>query len=178
VPAAWQAILFGPAPDPAAVSALAHDPANESRVRALAFHWLRDRGFEIQRGLVLGIVIEVPLDRGLDVLAAYADGSVRYINHTGRMTFIEAGASSDANGQSQRLIALAGPVIARIGPWDQPRLPPPGQPNLRLTFIVSDGLYVGDGPFRTMEQDALAGPLVSQGTQLLGTVTRLAERAS
>ena len=76
-PADWQRWLFGPMQHPARIAALAADASAESRVRALAYNWLRAHGGETPRGLVLGVIIEVPLNPGLDVLAAYADGGVR-----------------------------------------------------------------------------------------------------
>ncbi len=166
-PADWQLLLFGPSQEPAKIAALAQDQSVESRARALAYNWLRTHGRETPKGVLLGVIIEVPLDHGLDVMAAYADGSVRYINQTGKMAIIEPGGLPDASAQAKRLIELAQPIVARIGPWDKARLPPPREPNIRLTFVVSDGLYFGEGPFKVMQQDALAGPLIQQGTHLL-----------
>lgn len=169
-PTDWQLVLFGDGQDPVRVDELAKDDRAESRVRALAFNWLCMHGRETPKGLVLGVIIEVPLDHGLDVLAAYADGSVRYINQTGKMAIIEPGALPDASRQAKRLVELAKPVVAQIGPWEKARLPPPAKPNIRLTFIVSDGLYFGEGPFQVMQHDAAAGPLIQQGSQLLQQV--------
>ena len=89
-PTDWQLVLFGDGQDPAKVDELAKDDRAESRVRALAFNWLRMHERETPKGVVLGVVIEVALDQGLDVLAAYADGSIRYINQTGKMAIIIA----------------------------------------------------------------------------------------
>ena len=77
----------------------------------------------------------------------------------------------EANVQAKRLIELAQPIVAQIGPWDKARLPPPARPNTRLTFIVSDGLYFGEGPFAVMQRDGLAGPLVLQGAHMLTLIT-------
>ncbi len=166
-PTAWQILLYGTEQNSAKINELALDAASESRIRALAFNWLRAHGQPTPKGIVLGVIIEVPLDGGLDVLAVYRDGSVRYINHSGRIAVFEPGAMEDANQRATRLTELAQPIVARIGPWDRARLPPPTRPNIRLTFLVSDGLYFGQGPFQTMQQDALAGPLIQQGTQLV-----------
>jgi hypothetical protein len=169
-PPAWEALLFEPAPDSAQLAALANDTAAESRVRALAFNRLRDLGSKPPKGVLFGVVVEVPLDKGLDALAAYADGRVRYINQTGKMAIVEPDGMPDANGAAKRLVELARPVIARIGLWDKPRLPPPARPNVRLTFIVSDGLYFGEGPFQALQRDALAGPLIQEASVLLKLV--------
>lgn len=166
----WQAALFADPPDHSRVAAIANDQARESRVRAIAYAWLRAHGHPTPRGVVLGVVIEVPMEQGLDVLAAYADGTVRYINQTGRMAIVEPGALPEAEQQAKRLIELSRQVVQQIGPWDKPRLPPPKPPEVRLTFIVSDGLYFGQGPFEHMHADARSGPLLQQGAQLLTTV--------
>jgi hypothetical protein len=59
------------------------------------------------------------------------------------------------------------PIVAAIGPWDKERLPPPEEGNIRMTFLVSDGLYFGEGPMGAMQQEPLASPLVSAATNLL-----------
>ena len=38
---------------------------------------------------VLGVVVEVPIERSHDALAAYADGSVRYLNHAGGASVVD-----------------------------------------------------------------------------------------
>jgi hypothetical protein len=60
--------------------------SNEARVRLWAWHNLRMLGKYPSPDLArqtLGVVIEVPYEDRLDVLAAYADGTARYINHQG-----------------------------------------------------------------------------------------------
>jgi hypothetical protein len=168
----WQKLLFGPAQSVAGVATLASDTTAESRVRALAYNWLRAHGERPPKGILLGVVIELPLDQGLDVLAAYADGSVRYINHSGKLAVIEPGGLPEANRRAKTLIELAQPIVDRIGPWEKARLPPPVKPNVRLTFVVSNGLHFGEGPFQAIQKDPLAGPLLEQGSQLLRFVVQ------
>jgi hypothetical protein len=170
-PVDWEALLYGPSPDPAAVAKLANDPDVESRVRALAFNWLHAHGQDVPKGIVLGVVIEVPLEGGLDVLAAYPDGSVRYLNQAGKVAVVEPDGLPDANQMAKDLIDLSQPIVARIGPWDKPRLPPPSAPDVRITFLVSDGLYFGQGPLEALSKDPLAGALLSKGAALLSKLT-------
>lgn len=62
--------------------------SNEARLRLWAWHSLRLLGKFPSPELakqVLGVVIEVPFGERSDILAAYADGSARYINHQGGM---------------------------------------------------------------------------------------------
>lgn len=169
-PADWQDLLFGASQDPAKIADLARDTTAESRVRALAYNWLRAHGQPAPKGAVLGVVVEMPFQHGLDVLAAYEDGGVRYINQSGKLVFVEPGALPKVNQLAKHLLALAQPIVARIGPWDKARLPPPKRPDVRITFIVSDGLYFGQGPAEVMQRDALAGPLLLQGAQLTKAV--------
>ncbi len=107
---------------------------------------------------------------GLDALAAYSEGGVRYINQSGKMVIGEGAANF--RPLVQRLFSASESVVARIGPWDKPRIAPPKQGNVRMTFLVSDGMYFGEGPMSVMQRDALAGPVIQQATQLLLSVTK------
>jgi hypothetical protein len=167
-PTEWQCLLFGGGTDPQPLLALANDANAESRTRALAFGWLRERGHEVPT-VLLGTIVEVPLEGGLDTLAAYVDGQVRYINQSGKLAVIDGG-PPEITAAVQDLMRAAQVIVDRIGPWDKPRLPPPRQGNIRMTFLVSDGLYFGEGPFDLMERDAMAGPFVAQAAQLLKLV--------
>lgn len=173
--APWQAVLYARPATADDVRALASDPAAESRVRALACNWLRAHGHDAPAQELLGVIVEVPLDDGLDVLAAYADGGVRYINHAGAMTLVE-GAETAVAAPAARLLDAARAVIARIGPWDKARLPPPQAPALRMTFLVTDGLYFGEGPMHLMQRDPLAAPVVTAATDLLQAIVAVERR--
>jgi hypothetical protein len=169
----WQVTLFAKSPDAEQVRALAEDVEAESRVRALAYNWLREHGHPVPQRVLLGAIIEVPLDGGLDTLAAYEDGRVRYINHTGRASIFED-APPHMAAKVAELLAASQAVVDKIGPWDKPRRPPPSSGNIRLTFLVSDGLYFGEGPFSVMAQDAMAGPIIQRATELLQMVAKSA----
>jgi len=144
----------------------------ESRTRALAYNWLRLHGHAVPPRVLLGTILEVPQDAGLDTLAAFADGSVRYINQTGRMAVIE-GEVPAVSITVNALLAASQEVVNKIGPWEKPRLPPPAEGRLRMTFVVSDGLYFGEGPMAEMSRDPLAGKVFQKATQLLVLVTKL-----
>ena len=81
---------FGAGAQVADVRKIAKNENEESRVRALAYRWLRARKESVPPGKLLGVIFEVPIDNGLDTLAVYADGRVRYINHTGVMSILKA----------------------------------------------------------------------------------------
>lgn len=169
-PALWQEVLFAAQPDVSAIRRLADDETAESRVRLLAYHWLRQQGHTVEEKELLGTVLEVALDGGLDTLAAYADGGVRYINQAGGVTMFET-SPPQVREQAERLLAESRRVVSRIGPTDQPRLaapPPPG--SIRMSFLVSDGLYFGQGGLDVMQQEPLAAPIVREGGRLLQLV--------
>jgi len=165
----WQATLSDVNASSDKVRALAESPNEESRIRALAFNWLRQHKEPVPRGILLGVVVEVPLEGGLDVLAAYSDGRVRYINQTGKLAVFEGG-PPQVQTSAKALVSASKVAISRIGPWDRPRLSPPSKGNIRITFLVSDGLYLGEGPFSSMQSDPMAGPIVQEATQLLQLV--------
>ncbi|MEM7396140.1 MAG: hypothetical protein AAF492_27720, partial [Verrucomicrobiota bacterium] len=114
----------------------------------------------------LGTIVEIGLDDGLDTLAVFTDGGVRYINHTGRMAIVEG--SSDAfEKEIKQVLTASEPVVNAIGPWKEARRPPPQKGNLRFTFLVSDGLYFGEGPIDVMSGEPMAAPLFKAATALL-----------
>ena len=113
------------------------------------------------------------LAHGLDVIAAFKDGRVRYINHTGKLAVFEA-TPSDVVAAAEHLIAVSQPIVERIGPWEKPRRPPPPKGCVRMTFLVSDGLYFGEGPLSVIQSDPLAGPVFAGAVRLLQLVTAAA----
>jgi hypothetical protein len=161
----WSA-LFAEPPDYSAVQKIAEDNSEESRIRMLAFNLLRTGNHKVPSKLHLGTIVEVALPGGVDTLAVFSDRTARYINHSGRMVVVEAGAKF-FDEEIQAVLKASAPVVAAIGPWDKERLPPPTDSNIRMTFLVSDGLYFGEGPMDLMQQDPLASPLINAATQLL-----------
>src|SRR5205807_133590 len=62
-------------------------PKLESRHYLQAWHFLRQHGSRPREEFaktVLGVVVEVGMPEGLDLLAAYLDRSARYFNYSGR----------------------------------------------------------------------------------------------
>ncbi|MFT3683500.1 MAG: hypothetical protein QM783_01015 [Phycisphaerales bacterium] len=60
------------------------NPINESRMRLTAAATLRAWGEPVTtKEPMLGAVVEYPMETGVDYVAAYADGSARYLNYTG-----------------------------------------------------------------------------------------------
>jgi hypothetical protein len=163
-PEPWKT-LFADEPDLDALEKIAGDDAQESRVRMVAYNVLRGAKRSVPKGVLLGTIIEVSLPEGLDTLAVFADGSVRYINHTGKMTVVE-GTPNPFQTEIGEVIRASSTVVDAIGPWEKDRLPAPREGNIRMTFLVSDGLYFGEGPMELMQREQLAAPLISASTKL------------
>lgn len=148
---------------------------HESRHILQAWHFLRsvnvhpDAAIE---GEVLGVVVEVPIDDGHDVLAAYADGSVRYLNHAGGATVIDAPPPEVA--QRAAAVLAAGQALADgIGPWTEPALPelPPG--HTRLAMLTRGGHRFGQGIDTALVAQPGASELLGAATALLVSVVSL-----
>jgi hypothetical protein len=167
----WRSLLAA-TPDAAALQRIATDAHQESRARALAWQRLRTLGLKVPPKVVLGVVVEVPLDDGLDVLAAYSDGTARYINQSGKLAVFESGPDT-VRALARELVEVAQPLVNRIGPWHAPRLSPPPS-GVRLSFIASDGLYFGEGSFDALSADPLGGAVLGTAGNLLQAATAAA----
>ncbi len=66
--------------------------------------------------------------------------------------------------------------VNRTGPWDKARLAPPTAGNVRMSFLVSDGLCFGQGKFEDLERDVLGGAILNAATKLLVAITSLTTR--
>jgi hypothetical protein len=172
-PDAPLAAILSDTPDAARITAIANDAAQESRIRALAFNWLRRNGHDVPKRGLLGTIVEVPLERGLDTLAAFADGGARYIHQTGQFTVFD-GAYPPIQPVIATLLGASRKVVDQIGPWEKPRLGPPKPGNIRMTFLVSDGLYFGEGKSDELMRDPLGGPVIQAAVKLLQACVALA----
>lgn len=162
--------LLAEKPDLEALQKIAENEGNEGRARAIAYNRLRASGYKVPTKKLLGVIVEVPQKEGLDVLAAFAEGGVRYLNQSGKIAIFE-GDGHPVENLAKELVEVSQPVVSQIGPWDKKRLPPPKLGNVRMTFLVSDGLYFGEGPFAALYQDPMGGPILAKATELLQRAT-------
>jgi hypothetical protein len=163
--ALW-AVILAEEPDYTALERIASNPEEESRIRVLAYNRLRASGHAVPSKRLLGVIVEFPMQQGLDTLAAYPDGRVRYLNQSGKVAIFEGG-PPEVEALAKELVAVSQRVVNAIGPWEQKRLPPPRSGNVRMTFLVSDGVYLGEGPLQVLERDAMGGPVLAKAAQLV-----------
>jgi hypothetical protein len=165
----WQ-LLFNPLTSAADLEKVVSDHALESRMRLLAASRLRGMNVKAELKELLGVVIEVGLEDGLDTLAGYNDQTARYINFSEKMVVWEAGDSS-ARPLFARLMDEGSNVVSRIGAWDKARLPFPQAGTTRITFLVTDGLYFGQGSTNILFKDPMAAPVLNAGLELMRFLT-------
>ena len=79
------------------------DPGSDPRVKMLAYNKQMAVGHKPTKKELLGVIVEVGLDEGLDVLASFPNGTARYINYTGKLLIWE---TSDPT--SEKLISELG----------------------------------------------------------------------
>ncbi|MFD0942080.1 hypothetical protein [Pedobacter boryungensis] len=152
--------------DEAQMLQIANDPNVDSRYRLLFWKELFEEGVDPAQMEVLGVVVEVGLENGLDVVAAYKDGSCRYINHTGKTIFYDS-----PNEESLKLttdLLNKGEIVAgKIGPWYKPRRDFPEKGTIRLSFLANNGLYFGEGNLDVMYKDEMAAPVIDTAIALM-----------
>ena len=164
-------VLLDPNPDRQEVEKIAKNPHVESRGRLLAFNWLRQQNFQVPSKKLLGVIVEVPQKGGLDVLAAYEDGRIRYIHQTGKLAVIEE-TPHEISSKVKELLSASQVAVNRMGSSEKPRRSPPTAGKIRLTFLASDGLYFVEGPFARMQQDPVTRPIAQKASELLQLVVR------
>ena len=167
-------ILLADAPAENDLQRIVVDPELESRIKLLAYHILSTVGKKSTDKILMGVVVELGLDEGLDVLAAYRDGTARYINYTGQMIIWDT-YNDESMAITKQLFESSERIVSQIGPWNKPRRAFPGKGDLRISFLVSDGLYFGEGPINTLFKDPLASPALTAATSMLQYLTNKAK---
>jgi hypothetical protein len=149
--------------------AVLEQPGFETRHYLQAWHFLRDVAVKPSGATgnpVLGVVVEVAMPEGLDVLAAYDDHTARYYNYSGAgVVWDRPDGSMDA--QIDALIAASNGVVSEIGPWEGERPPSPPRGHMRLSFLTPAGLHFGQGPSEALFEDQLAGHVLQLALVLM-----------
>lgn len=150
---------------------IAEDAFKESRARLWAWTALRKQGEKpspVHANEVLGVVLEVPVDDELDVLAAYADSQARYLGHTGDMIVYEP---ETPDPHVTKVVAEAFPLLA---------IPPkPRDPNdesfdadsVKITVLSALGNHTVEVPWADVEDGGRYAKLFDAAIELLQFVT-------
>jgi hypothetical protein len=162
---------FSAGSDPAKVRTIAEDQDEESRIRALAYNWLRAHNETVPAGIVLGVIVEISVDHGVDVLAAYADGRVRYINHTGAMSLFE-GVPPEIAAGAKAVVASAEDAGGLFKPLQGDRTAPTR--DLRFTILAADGLHTAQGSWKEIGSEPKLDQILNNTIRLLQLVVKTA----
>jgi hypothetical protein len=160
------AAVLSDAPDREMLENIGDDLDVESRIRFLAFRRLQAMKVSVPRRRLLGTIVEWPQENGLDVLAVFPDGRLRYINQSEKLAILEA-TPPEFVEMVDELQQASQFVVNNYGPWDMPRMPPPTGDLIRMNFLVSDGLYFGQGSYSALMEDRFAPPVIHATADLL-----------
>ena len=164
-------ILFSDKTSLTDLQKISDDSTSEPRVKVLAYNRQIALGHKPDKKELIAVIVEVGLETGLDVLASFNNGTTRYINQTGKMIIWETTTDEKSNKLTKDLFLKSQNVVNQIGPWDKPRRPYPTKGNVRITFLVSDGLYFGEGPMQILFDDPIASPALTAATELIEYLT-------
>jgi hypothetical protein len=131
----------------------------EARVYLQAWHCLRALGQfppQDQAREIQGLVVEVALERGLDIVAAYVDGSTRYFNFSGAAIVWDV-QDAEIDNMVSELLTVGQGLVDVSEPWDGPRPPAPAIGWARINALTFGGLHFGQGTFSAVSQDGLGG---------------------
>jgi hypothetical protein len=172
---AWKSVLASNT-ESATLRRIADDRSVETRLRLLAYSVLRAREEPVP-AFLLGVVFEFRVDGGLDALAAYADGTVRYLNHSGAGEIYEADANTaEIADEVDRLLSISEDPANEIPYSYKERLAPPSGPLVRITFLTSAGPYVSEGAMEELLERDTISPAVNAAIDLLEVVVETSLR--
>jgi hypothetical protein len=155
-------------------------PGLESRHYVQAWHFLKQLGVkppDTKAKEVYGVVVEVSMEQGLDIVAAYADHSARYYNYSGAAVIWE-NPDGSLMKEIENLLNAGKNIIHQIGPWEEkrPGAPPEGQ--ARVSMLTPSGLHFGQAPLEALANDEMGGPIIKAATDLMQALIRKSEEAS
>lgn len=142
----------------------------ESRQLLQAWHFLRQAGLPPpadQAKLVLGVVAHMPVQGSDDLLAAYRDGSARYLSYSGKAVVWEDRSDAQIQAAINAWLAAGQAIASVTGPWDQPSLPPVPAGDARVVVLTPSGPHFGQASAAALSADPLAGPFLTAAASLM-----------
>jgi hypothetical protein len=149
-------------------------PNLESRHYLQAWHFLRSLGVNPPAETakqVYGVIVEVSMPQGADIVAAYADRTARYFNFGGAAIIWEHPDES-LDEAITHLLDAGQAIVRNIGPWEneRPDVPPQGQ--ARVNMLTPSGLHFGQAPLNALANDAMGGPIINAALDLMQALIR------
>jgi hypothetical protein len=150
----------------------------ESRHYLQAYHFLAELGVtpiqELSKN-VLGVVVEVGMNGGTELVAGYTDHHARYYNYSGAGVVWER-PNGALDTTIDELLRVGSAVALVIGPWKKPRPPAPIKGRARLNLLTPSGLHFGEGPLDTLAKDKLGGPVIASASRLMQELIKFSKK--
>jgi hypothetical protein len=124
---------------------------------------------------VYGVVVEVGMKNGADLVAAYSDYTARYVHHIGGGVIWEH-PNESLDPKIKDLLDAGQAVANRIGPWEQERPAPPKEHNVRLNMLTPSGLHFGYGGYQTLHNEPMGRAILDPATALMLSLTELGKK--
>lgn len=153
-------------------------PQLESRHYLQAYQFLRDLGIASPQGeekRILGVVVEVGMNGGTDLVAGYADQHARYYNYSGAAVVWER-PNDSLDDAIDKLLQAGSTVAMVIGRWEAARPAAPANGHARINFLTPSGLHFGEGPLNNLAKDQLGGPVVAAAFELMQRLIKLTKK--
>lgn len=146
-PTEWQRAMYLE-PNTKLLEQFALNAKEDARIRFHIFRFLRAMDVYLPYKLLLGVVVENHLKEGLDTIAVYADGRIRRIAPNGMSFLIEEpdGLEDVVNVVCEEAQTLAYLVL----PSEKARLKPPAVGRMRISALISQGMYTVEGRVEDM----------------------------
>ena len=129
------------------LEAIAGDEKLETRLRILAFNALKKHPVKNKREM-MGLILEVGLEEGLETLAIYRDYRIRYINCSEKMLLWET-RDPEIDSKIVAIFDLAAAVMPEINMINEPRTASPTREKYRLSILADDGPHYYQGRMTT-----------------------------
>ncbi len=148
---------------------LAFTEGLESRQTLQAWHFLRQAGYRPpadRAKLVLGAVAESPEQGTHNVLAAYQDGTARYLAYSGKALIWEDSSVTEIQMAIGDWLASGQAIADATEAWDQPSLPPLLAGYGRVMVLTPGGPRFRQSPAAAVG-DPMAGLFLAAAIRLL-----------
>jgi hypothetical protein len=154
-------------------------PQLESRVVLQTWHALRSLGEKPPEAIekqLLGVVVEVGMPKGLDLLAAYADHRARYYNFSGAGMVWER-PNDTLDDAIDDVLKKGSEVVGKIGPWKGVRPPAPSDGQARINMLTPSGLHFGEGTMDQLGKDPMGGAVLGAAISLMQRLIEISGKA-
>jgi len=150
-----------------------------TRIYLQAWHTLMSLGEQPPEslcGVIQGVVVEFNMpDKGLDIVAAYADHTARYWNYSGAGIVWEI-RDPEIDKLVVDLLNAGQEIMKRIGAEPRESLPIPTPGKLRIFLMAYDGSSFGEGLYDQLIQDQMGNYAINASYNLMMGLMKMQEK--